>query len=142
MRDRNRKMNKRITIIIATDFFCWVPFIIISAVHSLEIVDTTSWYSLLSLVILPINSVINPFLYDDTITAPLCVVFQFISTRTISLVRLKSRTTCTRSEIIEMEQRQVHGVASISDYRGPTKGLGMSEREHKKPNLNSSCSGK
>ena len=54
--ERNRKMNLRITIIITTDFLCWVPFIVICALHSLEILDATPWYSLFSVVILPINS--------------------------------------------------------------------------------------
>ena len=66
---RNRKMNMRISIIITTDFLCWVPFIVICVLHSLEVLDATPWYSLFSVVILPINSVINPLIYDDTLTA-------------------------------------------------------------------------
>ena len=65
---RNRKMNMRISIIITTDFLCWVPFIVICVLHSLEVLDATPWYSLFSVVILPINSVINPLIYDDTLT--------------------------------------------------------------------------
>ena len=66
---RNRKMNMRISIIITTDFLCWVPFIVICVLHSLEVLDATPWYSLFSVVILPINSVINPLIYDNTLTA-------------------------------------------------------------------------
>ena len=66
---RNRKMNRRITIIISTDFCCWVPFIIICALHLLEVLDATPWYSIFSMIILPINSIINPFLYDDVFLA-------------------------------------------------------------------------
>ena len=61
---RNRRLNRRIAMIITTDFMCWVPFIMTCILHSLELLDATPWYSLFSIVILPINSVINPFLYD------------------------------------------------------------------------------
>ena len=64
-RARNRRMNRKIAIIIGTDFLCWVPFIVTCALHFLEVIDATEWYSLFSMVILPINSVINPLLYDD-----------------------------------------------------------------------------
>ena len=63
---RNRRMNRKIGIIITTDFLCWVPFIIVCILHSLQVLDATPWYSLVSMIILPINSVINPFLYDGS----------------------------------------------------------------------------
>ena len=70
--DRNRKMNRKISIIILTDFLCWIPFIVICVLHSIEVLDATPWYSLFSIIILPINSVINPLIYDDTITSLIC----------------------------------------------------------------------
>ena len=66
---RNRKMNRKISIIILTDFLCWIPFIVTCILHSIEVLDATPWYSLFSIIILPINSVINPLIYDDTITS-------------------------------------------------------------------------
>jgi hypothetical protein len=66
---RNRRTNRKIFLIILTDFFCWVPFIMISVFHSLDVFDATQWYGYVSMIILPINSVINPFLYDDMITS-------------------------------------------------------------------------
>ena len=109
---RNRKMNRKISIIITTDFLCWVPFIVICVLHSVEVLDATPWYSLFSIIILPINSVINPLIYDETITnlisAPLQQVrTYFVRTRVyrdISL-RLTSRRETT-VETIEMESRQ------------------------------------
>ena len=65
---RNKRMNRRIGLIITTDFLCWVPFIVICMLHSLEVIDATPWYSIFSMIILPINSVINPFLYDNAVT--------------------------------------------------------------------------
>ena len=68
IKNRNIKMQRKISFIIATDFFCWVPFVIVCCLHSLEVLDATSWYALFSIIILPINSVINPLLYDNKIT--------------------------------------------------------------------------
>ena len=65
---RNRRMQRKISIIIATDFCCWIPFVVICCLHSLSVMDATPWYSLFSIVILPINSVINPLLYDSTLS--------------------------------------------------------------------------
>ena len=80
---RNARMNQKISIIIGTDFLCWVPFIIICSLHSLQLLDATPWYALFSMLILPINSVLNPLLYDNLIS--LTVVR--ISRKVISLFR-------------------------------------------------------
>ena len=61
----NREMQKKIAIIIATDFACWVPFIIVSALHNLGLIDATNWYVTFAMLVLPLNSVINPLLYNN-----------------------------------------------------------------------------
>ena len=66
-RKRADRMNRKISIIITTDFLCWIPFILVCVLHYLEVLDATPWYSVFSMVILPINSVINPLLYNDII---------------------------------------------------------------------------
>ena len=60
----NKAMQKRITLIIVTDFLCWVPFIMISSLHNLRKIDASSWYVPFAMTVLPLNSVINPLLYD------------------------------------------------------------------------------
>ena len=62
---RMNSMNRKIAFIIMTDFCCWIPFIGVCCLHSIEVVDATQWYGLFSMIILPINSIINPFLYDE-----------------------------------------------------------------------------
>ena len=62
---RMNSMNRKIAFIITTDFCCWIPFIIVCALHSFKVVDATPWYALFSMIILPMNSLINPFLYDN-----------------------------------------------------------------------------
>ena len=78
---RNNRMNQRIAIIITTDFLCWVPFILICILHSVEVIDATPWYGIFSMVILPINSVINPLLYDDIVTNTIGAPFRALTNR-------------------------------------------------------------
>ena len=52
---------------ILTDFVCWIPFIIICALHNAGGIDATNWYVNLALIVLPINSVINPLVSDNTL---------------------------------------------------------------------------
>ena len=60
----NRALQNKITLIVATDFLCWVPFIIISGMHNLGVFDATKWYVTYAMIALPLNSVINPLIYD------------------------------------------------------------------------------
>ena len=62
---RNVALQRKVTLIILTDFLCWVPFTITCILHLSEVFDATSSYPLFSSLILPINSVINPLLYDS-----------------------------------------------------------------------------
>jgi hypothetical protein len=63
---KNRALNRKITLMVLSDFLCWVPFIVVCGLHYYEVVDATEWYSLFSIIILPLNSVINPLLYDNS----------------------------------------------------------------------------
>jgi hypothetical protein len=66
-RKRMNRTNRMISIIVTTYFLCWLPFIVICMLHYIEILDATPWYSTFSMVILPINSIINPLLYNDVV---------------------------------------------------------------------------
>ena len=63
----NRAMEQRIMVIIGTDFLCWVPFIFISGLHNLGAINASSWYTSFAMTVLPLNSVINPLIYDKAI---------------------------------------------------------------------------
>ena len=65
VRARNKKMQQRIIALIATDFICWVPFVGICLLNFSDIIDATPMYSTFSVIVLPINSVINPLLYNS-----------------------------------------------------------------------------
>ena len=60
----NRAIQNRIILIIVTDFLCWVSFIIISGMHNHKYIDASTWYTPFAMTLLPINSVINPVIYD------------------------------------------------------------------------------
>ena len=62
---RQREVQTKVTLIVATDFLCWVPFIIISALHNWKVIDATYWYGNFTLTVIPLNSVINPVIYDS-----------------------------------------------------------------------------
>ena len=75
----DRAVQRRITMIIITDFLCWVPFIIISGLHNLGVIDATSWYLGFSMIVLPLNSVINPLIYDRELRESVERRFRIIS---------------------------------------------------------------
>ena len=50
LRNRRRKLNFKVSIIILTDFLCWIPFITVSLLHYLDLIDATLWYPLFSIL--------------------------------------------------------------------------------------------
>ena len=66
VRRRNRKLQQNISFIIATDLACWLPVAISACLHSASVIDATPYYSVISIAFLPINSVINPVIYDPS----------------------------------------------------------------------------
>eukprot|EP00116_Pleurobrachia_bachei_P013516 sb/3473778/ len=66
-RGQDRELQTKIFAIIVTDFFCWIPLGFVAFLHLAEVIDATSWYPYFSILILPINSVINPFLYESNL---------------------------------------------------------------------------
>ena len=68
IRKRNQRLQKKIATIIITDFLCWIPFVLICFLHYFGVLDATAHYGLFSIIILPINSVVNPFLYSELLS--------------------------------------------------------------------------
>ena len=91
-----RAIQNKIILIIATDFLCWVPLIIISALHILDHIDATDWYVTFAMIVLPLNSIINPIVYDKTLVR--------LVVRTIWKLKdiLRLATTSLTSVIAEM----------------------------------------
>ena len=112
---RNRKTNRKISVIITTDFCCWVPFIVICALHSLEVLDATPWYGIFSMIILPINSVINPLLYDDVVAGLLKARFHMISGKIVNSAIYLSVNYKSKPEVHEMDEINIQIDASGAD---------------------------
>ena len=77
------RLQRRITRIIVTDLVCWIPFLFMCVLHSSEVIDMTFLYSISSVIILPINSFVNPLIYDDFIMGKLRGVKRFIRSRSL-----------------------------------------------------------
>ena len=103
--DRNKAMQRKVSLIIATDFLCWVPFVIICCLHSLSVLDATPWYALFSLVVLPINSVINPLLYDTALAAKILTPM-----RSVKKLTLTSFNRTRRNNELEGEDPQRNNI--------------------------------
>ena len=68
IKDNNNRLQRVTNAIIFSDFLCWMPFILVCFLHVLDVIDATPWYSVFSILVLPINSVVNPILYDKSFT--------------------------------------------------------------------------
>ena len=60
---KSKAVNKKITFIIITEFVSWIPFITLCVLHYFEVLDGSDFYHILALLVIPINSLINPLIY-------------------------------------------------------------------------------
>ena len=127
IRKRNKKLQRKIAAIIVTDFACWIPFVIVSFLHFFEVMDASRQYGLFSVVILPINSVINPFFYGNhiaTFTAnAIFMVPNMLSkgfSRFVSMARIrKFQRKAEQSDIELQTQAKLSPVASSEIIENP-----------------------
>ena len=102
---RDIHLRRKISLIIASDCVCWIPFILVCILHFLEIVDATKWYSLFSMVLLPFNSIINPLLYDD-------MLFNAIIKKPLSWIKF---TSILPVQVVESgEKVQQHNLGTFA----------------------------
>jgi hypothetical protein len=82
------KLQAKVTLIIATDFLTWIPFITIAILHCCEVVDGNKYYEFCSILLIPINSVINPIIYSgDKATDLVKKLVSALRGKTTNLVR-------------------------------------------------------
>ena len=108
VREKNRELELKVTILIATDFLCWIPFIIISGLHNLKIIDASSWYIALSTLLLPLNSVINPLIYDKN-----------METAMKKLLGKLANLFADRRKVGPINQAEEAGAMNLEDIRMP-----------------------
>ena len=98
MKKRNTKLQKVTQWIIFTDFACWVPFIITCCLHYADILDATPWYPFFSILVLPINSVINPLLYDLSLRKLLYSMFKKLKRKAVAFFHSTGAAAATVAE--------------------------------------------
>ena len=60
------RIQTKVTLIIMSDALTWMPFLLLCLLHYLEILEgTDTLYTAFSIFIMPLNSIINPLLYDE-----------------------------------------------------------------------------
>ena len=90
IKERNIILQRKIMIIIATDSICWIPFLTISILHTVEVIDASWWYPVFSLIIVPLNSLINPLILNDVITKIVIDwIVEFINLKTLIINRIR-----------------------------------------------------
>ena len=125
VRSRNRKMNRKVAVIIFTDFCCWIPFIGTCALHTIGVIDASPWYALFSILVLPINSVINPLLYDNTLTtrfsASVSRLSLLISSGRLSGKSLATLTSLTTIKRVGKDEKEPNdGCITSEELPGPS----------------------
>ncbi|XP_022100794.1 relaxin receptor 2-like isoform X2 [Acanthaster planci] len=108
---------KRFTLIVATDFVCWMPIIIVKFVALGGVSVSQSVYAWFAIFVLPINSALNPILYTMTtvlfrqkILAPLGIVKAkrkkgYITGVSVDETSTMSKNSGTRLSIISNKSR-------------------------------------
>ena len=65
-----KKLQTKIAAIIGTDFITWMPFIVMAILYSYSAIKDDALdliYPICSFILLPINSLINPMIYNGDI---------------------------------------------------------------------------
>lgn len=88
---RGAQLQTKITLMVLTNILSWVPFAVICILHTLDKIDATRYYKVSSILLLPINSCVNPVIYSNVV--PDCVSW---ARRTLRRGRASTRTSVTR----------------------------------------------
>ena len=90
----NTALQRKISLIILSDACCWIPFIAIGVLHFMRQIDASPLYDFCSIVVLPVNSLINPIIYHSEFNEWLRVTSNFFS-RAQRRIRLVLRLNST-----------------------------------------------
>ena len=77
-RNRTSALHRKITFIILTDFICWFPFLVVCILHYTGLLDAQRLYPTFATILLPVNAIINPVLYDKTLSRGLSHLNRYI----------------------------------------------------------------
>ena len=102
------RLHRVVHTIIVSDFICWIPFTLLCWLHQFDVMDAKPWYPVFSLLVLPINSVVNPVLYNKSVT------------RSLDNLLLKLKSKCLQVF------RRVEKLLKVSEH-GPPSSLELAE---------------
>ena len=103
----NARLQRVVHMMILTDFLCWIPFVITCWLHFLSVIDGSPWYPTFSILVLPINCVVNPLLYDKSITGTIDSIFVRLKTKIASINLLeKPKDLVIQGPAMELEERK------------------------------------
>ena len=92
-----------------TDFACWIPFVVVSFLHFFRVLDASRQYGLFSIVILPINSIINPLFYSSRVGTYAAKLNPALLARTLSRFIIKIRVRSFRKQQkMDKDERQAN----------------------------------
>ena len=60
-------MQKKVFLVLATDFCCWFPISLIALLSIVGVPISNTVYAVSAIVLLPINSALNPIIYSNAI---------------------------------------------------------------------------
>nr|CAB3263492.1 low-density lipoprotein receptor-related protein 1B-like [Phallusia mammillata] len=91
---RNVSMQKRIARLIATDFCCWIPLCVLAYISLAGVQLPSEVYAISAIVLLPINSVLNPILYSATMERGFGKISTVVRTK-----RINRNTTTNQTNV-------------------------------------------
>ena len=95
---RQNLLQRKVSLIVVTDLLCWIPFLIICVLHFCDVMNAVPLYSFLSIVVLPINSVVNPIFYCNTTFRAIDKVLGWVSLQAFELGCLFGKCKFTVSQ--------------------------------------------
>ncbi|XP_076814045.1 uncharacterized protein LOC143460429 [Clavelina lepadiformis] len=66
-KDKSKHLQNKVLRLVVTDFFCWVPISIMAFINFSGIPVSNVAYAVSAIILLPINSALNPILYSNFI---------------------------------------------------------------------------
>eukprot|EP00116_Pleurobrachia_bachei_P001320 sb/3461582/ len=117
VRDRNRKLQNKVLVIVLTNQVVWLPFVLLCSLHTAGVVNGGRWYVFISICILPLNSVINPCLYNTEL-------FEKVMGKMLSWYTVPDFQLLGRIKVWTSSRKDIIGAADIE--LGPiTVGTGL-----------------
>ena len=86
-KDRNRGMQKRISRLLLTDFFCWIPVCIMAYLSVGGVTLPPDAYIVSAGFLLPINSAMNPLIYSKVIDEYMSCARKWVSNNLPSICK-------------------------------------------------------